>query len=354
MKNLIKIFFLVILIAPLLILESTKLEAQESTTTPETSTTTPVFTLPPEVQAAIDQQANLKIETENFDVEFSPKYPGPNTKVSAQVISYTFDVNRATIAWIINGEVKASGKSFSFTTSSIGSRTNLTVSIITQDGHALTKSFSFQASEVDLLWETPTYTPPQYRGKALPSPQSLIKVVSIPRGFNVSGTRLIYEWRRNNKNIPASSGLGKNTLIFYGGETGSETIGIKVSTIGGGAIAENQISLKIEQPQILFYENLPMEGPQYQKELGNNFTLAKTEMSLRAEPYFFSRRALQKISYEWQMNDKKIENPDKPNLLNLTVPASGSGVSLIRLSMSNPLNILEMAEKQLQINFDLE
>lgn len=353
MKNFIKIFFLLIIIVSVLAIKPAKLKAQESTTTPEMATTT--YSLPPEVQAAIDQQANLKIETENFDVEFSPEHPGPNTKVSTQVISYTFDVNRSTIAWILNGKVIASGKSFSFTTAGLGSKTNLTVSIITPDKHALSKSFSFQSTEVDLLWETPGYIPPQYRGKALAVAQSLIKVIAIPQGIKTSASRLIYEWRRNSKNIPASSGLGKSVFTFYGGETGEESVEVRVSTSDESAVAVNSILIKINEPKILFYENIPFEGPQYQRELGENFTLSKKELTIRAEPYFFSKRALQKFSYEWQINNKQVEKSQKPNVINLALPEGiTKGISLISLSMSNPLNILEMAEKELQVNFDLE
>lgn len=343
MKNFIKIFFL-LTIAVLF----AAIYAFADTTTPETSTTTPATTPETTWTPTIPQ-------TENFDVEFSPEHPGSNTKVSAQVISYTFDVNRSAIAWIINGEVKASGKSFSFTTGKLGSKINLTISIITPDNHALSKNFSFQSAEVDLLWETPGYTPPQYRGKVLPVSQSLIKVIAIPQGIKIAASRLIYEWRRNGKNIPASSGLAKSVFTFYGGETGKESIEVRVSTSDESAVAVNSVLIKINEPKILFYEDIPFEGPQYQKELGNNFTLAKTELSLKAEPYFFSKRALQKISYEWQINNKQIEKGQKPNLINFVLPEGTiKGMSLIRLSMSNPMNILEMAEKEMQINFNLE
>jgi hypothetical protein len=343
MKNLIKIFFL-LSIAVLF----AAIYAFAATTTPETSTTTPVTT-PETTWTPIIPQ------TENFDVEFSPEHPGSNTKVSAQVISYTFDVNRSTIAWILNGKVTGSGKSFSFTTGELGSKTNLTVSIITPDNHALSKSFSFQSAEVDLLWETPGYTPPQYRGKVLPVSQSLIKVVAVPQGIKTAASRLIYEWKHNGKNLPVSSGLAKSVFTFYGGETGEESIEVHVSTSDESAVAVNSVLIKINKPKILFYENLPFEGPQYQKELGGSFTLAKNELALRAEPYFFSKRALQKFSYEWQINNKQIEKGQKPNLINLALPEGTiKGISLVKLSMSNPLNILEMAEKELQINFNLE
>ncbi|MFH0803664.1 MAG: hypothetical protein V1877_00915, partial [Candidatus Tagabacteria bacterium] len=195
----------------------------------------------------------------------------------------------------------------------------------------------------------------QYRGKVLPVSQSLIKVVAIPQGIKTAASKLIYEWKRNGKNLPASSGLAKSVFTFYGRETGKESIEVRVSTSDESAVAINNILIKINEPKILFYEDLPFEGPQYQKELGENFTLTKNELILRAEPYFFSKRALQKFSYEWQINNKQVEKGQKPNLINLALPEGiTKGVSLIRLFMSNPLNILEMAEKELQINFNLE
>ena len=154
-------------------------------------------------------------------MDFSPENPGANTQVSANITSYTFDVNRSAIAWIINGKVAGSGKNFSFTTGNLGSKTELRVSAITPDEKPLSKYFTFQAAEVDLLWETSSYIPPSYQGKALPPPQASIKVTAVPQGIKTAASRLIYEWRRNDKNLPDSSGQGKNTLNFYSPETGA-------------------------------------------------------------------------------------------------------------------------------------
>jgi hypothetical protein len=353
MKHLsIKIFFVLLIAA--VILSFQYIKAQEESTTTPTEEATTTYTLPPEVQAAIDKQANYKAETENFEVKFSPPYPGPNTKVFAEVISYTFDVNRATIAWILNGKIAGMEKTFSFTTGESGSKTNLQVSIITPSKNALSQSFTFQGAEVDLVWETPGYAPPQYQGKILAVAQSTIKMTAIPWGMSVSDSKLIYEWGKNGKNLPNDSGQGKKTLTFYASETGEDAVSVTVSTADESVVAENQITLKVGAPKILFYEESPLEGPKYQKELGENFTLAKPELILRAEPYFFSKRALPALPYEWQMNDKKVETYQKPNVLYLAVPEeTAQGSSLIRLSLSNALNVLETARKTLQVNFNL-
>lgn len=302
----------------------------------------------------LDLMAQVGSPLESFIVKFAPEAPGANTKVSAQVISYTFDVNRAQIAWIMDEKVAGSGKTFSFTTGDFGTQTDLTVSIITEDEKALSKSFIFRTAEVDLLWETPGYAPPFYRGKILAGPQSKIRITAIPWGFETTDSKLIYEWRRNGDNIPASSGPNKQIMDFYASTGGEELIEVAVSTSDKSAVAKNFIRIKVNQPKILFYEERPLEGTQYQKELGAAMTLENTEFTIRAEPYFFSKRALPLLTYEWLMNNKKIEDAKKPNLLNLSVPEGTKGISVISLSLFNPKNILERAEKMLQININLE
>jgi len=160
----------------------------------------------------------------SFFVDFTPQNPGANTQVSAQVTSYNFDVDRSSISWILNGKKAGAGKQFSFTTGNIGSQTVLRVSVTTPDGFSLSQTFYLGAAEVDLLWETPAYVPPVYRGKALAVSQSSVKVAAIPQGFKVSDSSLIYNWNLNGKEMPNLSGKGKNTFNFYTSVAGADVV----------------------------------------------------------------------------------------------------------------------------------
>ena len=332
----------------------------EATTTDILTTPTPITTpetihVPTTEELMKSLEPILTNQLYSFSVEFSPQNPGANTQVSAQVISYAFDVNRSNISWFINGKKAGTGKQFSFTTGGLGSSLSLVVSIVAPDGKQLSKEFTFQSAEVDILWETAGYAPAPYRGKVLAVSQSLIKLVAIPHGINTAASNLVYNWKRNGKNLVSASGFGKRTLSFYSAEAGNEIIELSVSTLSGKTVAQNSIIIPISRPKILFYEENPLEGPQYQKELGNDFNLGKSELILRAEPYFFSKRALSIIPWEWQMNDKKITASQKPNILYLRVPEGATqGKSLIKLSLSNILNVLETAEKALQIDFNTQ
>jgi hypothetical protein len=150
------------------------------------------------------------------------------------------------------------------------------------------------------------------------------------------------------------SGAGKKTFSFYGAEVGDEIVELLISTPEGSVVAENSVRIKINEPKILFYEESPLEGPLYQRELGSAFSLNKPELILRAEPYFFSKRALPILSYEWLMNNKKVATPQKPNLLNLAAPSGQKGTSIIALALENIKNVLERANKIIQVNFDVQ
>lgn len=323
------------------------------TTTPATSITTPTGPTAEELLQGL--QSILGEKMYSFFVDFTPQNPGANMQVSAQVTSYNFDVDRSNISWIFNGKKAGTGKQFSFATGGIGSQTVLRVSVTTPDGFSLSQTFYLGAAEVDLLWETPAYVPPAYRGKALAVSQSSVKATAIPQGFRVSDSNLIYNWNLNGKEMPVLSGKGKNTFNFYTSVAGTDVVKVRVSNNDQSITAENSIQIKISDPKIIFYEENPLEGPEYQKELGDTLDLGKSELILRAEPYFFSKRALSIIPWEWQMNDKKIAAPQKPNVLHLNIPkGTAQGSSFIKLSLSNIMNVLETAEKTLQINFNIQ
>ncbi len=289
---------------------------------------------------------------EDFSVEFSPSAPGPNTSVSATLVSYSFDVNRASITWNLNGQTKLRGtgqKNFSFTTGNLGSRTNISVSITSEDGAQLQKNFSFQAADVDILWEALNYTPLTYKGKALPVSGSLIRITAIP--YFPSSSGLVYEWQIDYKNVPDISGTGKNSFVFKSADIYNKNkIGLTVSNYDRSIVAKKSVDIEIGAPKIIFYEESLLEGVKYNRALRGNVQLEEDEIIVRIEPYFFSVNDLEKIFYEWLMNGKKIIPEEFFNILSLRRGES-SGQSLIKVSANNPSNILQYADNNLEINY---
>lgn len=296
---------------------------------------------------------------ESFFVNFEPETPGSNTEVETELRSYSFDADRAYIIWSVNGEVRLEGrgkKNFSFKTGDIGTQTSLNISVIPQTGASQSKSFSFIPADIDFLWEAQTYTPPSYKGKALPVAGSIVKITAIPRfssGAIAKSSSYIYKWQLDFKNQPDQSGAGKNSFIFKMDNLFSKkTISVEVSDYQKTNIAKNSIKIGNDKPKIIFYEEKPLEGTQYNKAILGEFELKAPEINIKAEPYFFSKGDIYNLSYQWTMNNKNIESEEFPNILSLKTDGS-KGESLIGLRISNPLNIFQAAEKSLKIKFGI-
>jgi len=289
----------------------------------------------------------------DVSVEFTPDTPGPNATVSASIISYSFDVNRANITWVLNGKTKLQGtgqKNFSFVTGNLGTRTDISVSITAEGGIQLKKNFSFQAADVDILWEALNYTPLAYKGKALAVSGSMIKITAIPY-FPESSSRLIYEWQIDYKNFPDVSGTGKNSFVFKSADIyNANKIGLTVSNYDRSVVAKKSIDIEIGAPKIVLYEESPLEGTKYNRALAGDVQLEQDEITVRVEPYFFSIRDLGKLSYEWLMNGEKVFSEEFSNAFSFRKGES-SGRSLVNVKASNPSNILQYADSSLEINY---
>lgn len=294
----------------------------------------------------------------DFSIEINPENPGPNEKVSAKLVTYSFDANRAAISWILNGEKKLSGvgeTKFNFTTDNAGSKITLVVSVKTDNGISVEKTLTFRPADVDLLWEAETYVPPTYKGKAIPTSESRIKVTALPHivvdGAEVSSSNLIFDWERNFSNVQGASGYGKNSFSFRSAEIfGEDNISVAVSTYSRNITAQSRIRIKMGEPKIIFYKNKPIEGVLYNNALNGEIQLNDSEISVKAEPFFFSKRNMKSLKYEWTMNGEKISSDEAPNIVTLRAEG-GTGSANIGLRMSNPINILQFAEKFLRINY---
>lgn len=298
---------------------------------------------------------------ESFTIEISPENPGPNEKISAKIISYSFDVDRATITWFVNGAKKMSAKgekSFSFNVGEIGSKTTLTASIVTDQGVTVEKSLTFRPASADILWEADNYTPPSYRGKALLSSESRLKITVFPEfvynGEKISPSNLIYDWEINSKKKIDMSGYGKRTISYkLSSLSREENIKVIVSSSNKTIVAEKTIKLATTVPKIVFYQENLLEGPQYNVAFNKETDLSGDEISVRAEPFFFSNSHLKQLTYQWKMNNKTIEPGEKNNVIDFRTEGRESGSALIILEIQNPISILQSASSNLKINFGI-
>ncbi len=297
----------------------------------------------------------------DFSVKLSPKIPGPNQTVIVKLVSYSFDLNRATITWSLNGETLLSGvgkKEFSFKTEGVGESSRLLIRTVGEAGR-VEEAVVVTPGDVDLLWQVSDgYTPPFYRGKTLASPGSLIKIVAMPNlqknGEKLSFGSLVYNWSKNYKPLPSESGYGKNYLVFRNDYLDSEeNIKLEVTSVDGSAGTEGSLSVNISDPVVLFYENMPLRGVVYENAISGIFNMRNEEVRLSAEPYFFSagQKQNQNLIYKWNLNGKNVlGSPDDLSSLVLR-SGDGSGTSRVSLSVSNSRKIMQGGGRSLLVNF---
>ncbi len=96
-----------------------------------------------------------------------------------------------------------------------------------------------------------------------------------------------------------------------------------------------------------------MEGVSYNNALNKKISLTENEISLRAEPYFFSRQNLNSMVYKWEMNGKVVVPEERKTAIDFRLEDASSGNALINLGIQNPINLLKNAANSLKINFGI-
>src|SRR3989339_2090015 len=146
-------------------------------------------------------------------VDIVPPNPAPNENVTINLKSYAYDLNSVLISWSLNGKASALGigkKSFSTVAGKAGEEKNVVVTISLPDGTTDTK-ITIKPSVMVLLWQAnDSYVPPFYKGKAMPTLGSQIKIVAMPEIRNgtqiVNSKNIVYVWKRDYTNKQDDSG----------------------------------------------------------------------------------------------------------------------------------------------------
>jgi hypothetical protein len=298
------------------------------------------------------------IRDNDIDVELIPAVPGPNQNVKIELASYATTMNKATITWTLNGKQALTGigkTSFSFTTGDIGSTTTVDIAIIVEQGTRVDKKITVQPSQVDLLWEAnESYVPLFYKGKALPIQESRIRVVAFPveRDGSIQPLSKVYNWKKNYVVDQASSGYGKYFFVLKNSyiETSNNISVATSSQSGSGSIGS--LTLNYIKPQILLYENNPALGLRLNKLLNSGLTMTSGEMTISAEPFYFSKYNSgitdRNMQYKWTINGTTIYPPAQPN--EITIKGSSQpGTASISIGITNINTLFQEAKQTISV-----
>ncbi len=299
---------------------------------------------------------------DQISATITPEIPGPDAPVSIFIESFSADLQKSYIVWQVNGVTRTEGAgltTFNFVNGAIGSLTTITVSIDTSDNRFITKSFTFRPASVNLIYEGLTYTPPFYRGKALFSPQSSVKVVALPHiilesGAKANPSNLVYTWKKDGKVIQESSGFGRQSIVIDSPIiTRPMTVTAEITAVGSNVKTSQTIEITPTEPEVIFYENNLLSGVQWNQSLGDRVFLNAKEIQVQAEPYYFSVPFAQTgdLRYTWGLNGSKVNLPQNQNFIGLRNELDSSGSARISLTLESGSKILQAIQKNLILEF---
>lgn len=304
----------------------------------------------------------VSVDSTDIVVNMYPENPTPNQSVTVEIESYITNLDAAQITWSLNGSIAESGagkKSLTFKTGNEGTTTNLTIIVITDAGKTVTKTLRLNPVYVDLMWESESYTPPFYRGKALFSSQNRITFIALPHllgsnGQEISPNNLMYTWKKDGTVMNNESGYGKNTFLFIPTVI-ARPVEIRVevtrpnSSVKGTAI----VFATPTEPFIRFYEKNPLYGIQFQKSLMGTVEMKNSrEISITSVPYFYgTKNPYEGLSYKWSLNGKLIDNDVLQTTRVFRQVDGASGTSNIGLTVESANKILQFTKASLNINF---
>ncbi len=296
-----------------------------------------------------------------LNVRITPGEPRAREEVTATLTSTSVNLATARVLWTINGARAMEGAGltqFTFRVGALGSVSRVGVFVTTPLGETIERTFEIRPAEVDLLYEAITYTPPFYAGKALPTSKSKIKMLAVPHFISENGKRiseetLIYTWQQDRRILGSLSGTGKNTILIETPRPLQEThIVVSVSSGDGIRNARSEIVISAKNPEVILYEKHPTLGVRYGSALTPEITLTEEEITVRAEPYFFSAEdvASGNLRFAWSLNESLITPPLRIDEISFR-KNGGAGTAQLTLGIENVAKILQSAAEKLLIRF---
>ena len=300
---------------------------------------------------------------DGLEIVMTPQNPEPLQNITLTLQSYTYDLDRSRITWSVNGVNKKTDtglKQFTTQAGKNGGKITVEATVITPTDGVKTTEISFTPSMVDLIYESLSYTPPFYQGRALNPNQGVVLVTAIPAltkatGEKISAQNIIYSWKKDGSVEQSDSGLGKNTFIFTGTvPIRNATVEVTASSLDGTITATKQITVTNTSPKIIFYENNPVYGIMYNKAITNTVKMLTDEFSVVAVPYFFSvgYATTPDLDYVWTMNGQTVGNQDPKNSFTTRTDKPGAGTTNIGVKISNNVRIFQFTNADYSINFN--
>lgn len=206
------------------------------------------------------------------------------------------------------------------------------------------------ATNVTLVWEAQTYTPPFYKGKALLTDGGDVKIYAIPPTTLGNPLELGYVWKKDGQVINDASGVGRNFFIHESSIFGGSPLIVVEVYQDNQKVAVGAVRVPLVKPRVLLYPTLPLAGILFGTGVGD---VSGEEVTIEAYPLFFTATSKNDpaLTYRWRVDGEYAPNP-LGNVGRLTLRGETAGSVGLGLSIHNTRNILERADDTITVTFE--
>lgn len=285
----------------------------------------------------------------SLSIGLYPQYPQPGEQVRLVAHARGIDIENSTIVWRTDTKAIAQGKgvdTIDITAPSLGQEFPIELDVMEPDGAMHAAQAVIAPAAIDLLVSADSYTPPFYRGRALPSAGTDLIAQAIAHfvrdGVVVPDSSITYTWKKNGQVLGSMSGRGRSSAVIPIQHLYTvDTITIHAVSSDGTREAETSIRVPSRSPTLDLYEDHPLYGTLYHAALPASASVVENEMSFAAVPYFAQVRHASDplLSYVWRVNGALVPSstttPSK-----LTINAGGVPENaLIELEATHNTNV---------------
>ena len=291
---------------------------------------------------------------QSISISLSPQSPEEGESFVISVNSFLIDLENSLITWYSDGEVL--GQGVGKKNLSVESAVNEIIVVEINDrtsGDVVRQKIPIVPASIDVLWESVgSYTPPFYKGKALPSLESTINVVAIPDRSDRDS--LYYVWSKEFSSQPSQSGRGVSSFSYIGTALElSNTVSVDVSASQDNYTAQKDSVIQYRSSEVVFYKDDPNLGTLFNNALENGYNIENGEISLTAIPYFVGVQDINDnaLKIDWAVNGGKITSQDQKNKMRFAAPEGTRGKAIVSVFIKNINRLFE--EGEVGIQFDL-
>lgn len=306
---------------------------------------------------ALAQGNNMIYGNQSLSIDLSPLYPSPEEPFTATINDYALPVSSTGIRWFIDGKLQdteVNERKISATAKAVGQKTTIEAVLTLASGGTISVKRVINPVYLDIIIEPQTRTPAFYKGRALPSIDSLVNATALINGNAISPNDLLYSWRLNDQALSGGTMRGKNIVTFTMPRGRFATLSLDVQNLNGETISRHIFDLPSVSPDLSFYATSPLYGLTT-KAIRDTIPLISDSFSIRAEPYYLDLRTYNDPDLlEWKLNGvRSAGGSDNPYEITLAKNESLvlGGKTTINFHVRNTTQVLQGAQASFVVSY---